>query len=118
MIQLVLDYFIAGDDKQLVLVVKDHAERYAFGFEDIQVAAIRSEYLYAFDVADKHTTLAVHGYCLRGADLPGLLAVTAEARHEPAVGRELENAIVECSQRVVVPQTINGNVHVQLRIIT
>ena len=86
---------IAGDDKKLVLVVDDHAERHAFHADQIQIASVRVEDLNAFHVANVDTTISINRDRVRRTKLTLLIAVAAKTIYKLSIPSKFKDSIVK-----------------------
>src|SRR6185369_4161598 len=105
---------VASDHKQFVLVVEDHAERRPLRFHDREVSSVGVEDLNAFDVADVNAAQPIDGNRKWRAKLTRLIAGAAKTIHKLSIAGELEDAVVESSERVDVTRSVNCHPHTQL----
>src|SRR5205085_9022667 len=96
-------------------VVEGEPRGRALHLNRVEVAPVRVEDLYALEVGDVYAPLVVDGYRAGRAELSGLVAVRAELREEAAIGRELEDGVVECAEPVDVAEPVNGDSNLKLQ---
>src|SRR5215204_6037817 len=114
-LQQQLNYFCSCDNEQLVPIIEDHSEcDSAVRLENLQVSTVAVKHLHAFHVADIYFAVSIHCDRLRSAKLPGLLTFTTKLIEILSIRTKLEDCIVESSERINVPVTIDGYPHVEL----
>ena len=112
----VLGDVVAGDDEEFVLVVEDHAECDVLYVDECQVSSVCIEDLNAFHVADVYSAISIHCDRIRRSKLTLLIASAAKTIHKLPVASELEDRIVESTERVDITRSIHRDSHAQLRV--